>query len=734
MYQDFFLCTYNLPIFIFVQNHSAINQLPNILLTPIEYLKGIGPLKGELLKKELSIFTFKDLVYYYPFRHIDKTKIDTIQSAINGTVDYVQIIVKLNNINTIGEKRNKRLVAYGVDKTGEIELTWFQGISWVEKIIEEGNIYLLFGKLSFFNGKVQMVHPEIELYTPDRITPKKYLEPIYYSTEKLKARGLSGRVIGKLTYQLFTQLSANDFPENLPESIKLKYRFIGRWEALTSIHFPTNEQKYVHALRRLKFDELFFAQIRLGLIRGTRHRFSKGWIFNTVGNLFNTFYNSYLPFALTNAQKRVLKEIRKDAGNGRQMNRLLQGDVGSGKTIVALLSMLIAADNSREADGCHFQSVLMAPTEILAKQHFISITELVKALPLQVSLLTGSVKGKERKQILANCADGTTKILIGTHAVIEEKVQFKNLGFAVIDEQHKFGVAQRAALWKKNTIPPHILVMTATPIPRTLALTAYGDLDYSVIDELPPGRQPIITTHRFENKRPQVMDFVKEEIKKGRQAYFVYPLIDESEVLDYENLMKGFEEVKSFFPEPKYWISMVHGKQPIEQKNTNMQRFVKGDTQIMVSTTVIEVGVNVPNASVMVIESAEKFGLSQLHQLRGRVGRGSEKSFCILLTGNKISNEARERIKVLCATNDGFLVAEKDLEIRGPGDIEGTRQSGELNFKLASIVNDKAMLEAAKEAAINILDADADLNMAENLPIKAYLHNLKGKTVWSKIS
>ncbi len=728
------MCTYNLPIFIFVQNHSAINQLPNILLTPIEYLKGIGPLKGELLKKELSIFTFKDLVYYYPFRHIDKTKIDTIQSAINGTVDYVQIIVKLNNINTIGEKRNKRLVAYGVDKTGEIELTWFQGISWVEKIIEEGNIYLLFGKLSFFNGKVQMVHPEIELYTPDGITPKKYLEPIYYSTEKLKARGLSGRVIGKLTYQLFTQLSANDFPENLPESIKLKYRFIGRWEALTSIHFPTNEQKYVHALRRLKFDELFFAQIRLGLIRGTRHRFSKGWIFNTVGNLFNTFYNSYLPFALTNAQKRVLKEIRKDAGNGRQMNRLLQGDVGSGKTIVALLSMLIAADNSREADGCHFQSVLMAPTEILAKQHFISITELVKALPLQVSLLTGSVKGKERKQILANCADGTTKILIGTHAVIEEKVQFKNLGFAVIDEQHKFGVAQRAALWKKNTIPPHILVMTATPIPRTLALTAYGDLDYSVIDELPPGRQPIFTTHRFENKRPQVMDFVKEEIKKGRQAYFVYPLIDESEVLDYENLMKGFEEVKSFFPEPKYWISMVHGKQPIEQKNTNMQRFVKGDTQIMVSTTVIEVGVNVPNASVMVIESAEKFGLSQLHQLRGRVGRGSEKSFCILLTGNKISNEARERIKVLCATNDGFLVAEKDLEIRGPGDIEGTRQSGELNFKLASIVNDKAMLEAAKEAAINILDADADLNMAENLPIKAYLHNLKGKTVWSKIS
>ena len=687
-----------------------------------------------MLKKEISIFTFKDLVYYYPFRHLDKTKIDTVQSAMQGSAEYVQIIIKLNDIQTVGENRSKRLVAYGVDKTGEIELTWFKGITWVEKTIEQGCIYLVFGKITFFNGKIQMVHPEIEAYTPEKNTAKKYLEPIYYSTEKLKAKGITGRAIGKLTYQLFTQLSSQDFPENLPEFIKTKYRFISRWDALTSIHFPTNEEKYTHALRRLKFDELFFAQIRLGLIRGTRHRYSKGWVFNTVGQLFNTFYNNYLPFALTNAQKRVLKEIRKDTGNGKQMNRLLQGDVGSGKTIVALLCMLIAADNCSETDGPHFQSVLMAPTEILAQQHFKSISELVHALPIKISLLTGSVKGKERKQILASCADGTVQILIGTHAVIEDKVQFKNLGFAVIDEQHKFGVAQRAALWKKNTIPPHILVMTATPIPRTLALTAYGDLDYSVIDELPPGRQPIATTHRFENKRPQVMDFVKDEIKKGRQAYFVYPLIEESEMLDYENLMKGFEEVKSFFPEPAYWISMVHGKQPIEQKNTNMQRFVQGDTQIMVSTTVIEVGVNVPNASVMVIESAEKFGLSQLHQLRGRVGRGSEKSFCILLTGSKLSNEARERLKVLCATNDGFLVAEKDLEIRGPGDIEGTRQSGELNFKLASIVNDKAMLEAAKETATQILDADADLNMAENLPIKNYLHSLKGKTVWSKIS
>jgi ATP-dependent DNA helicase RecG len=463
------------------------------------------------------------------------------------------------------------------------------------------------------------------------------------------------------------------------------------------------------------------------MIRSTRHRFSKGWVFDKVGNLFNTFYNQYLPFQLTNAQKRVLKEIRKDAGTGKQMNRLLQGDVGSGKTIVALLSMLIAADNG-------FQSVIMAPTEILAQQHFISISELLKEMPISVKLLTGSTAAKKRKEILQACEEGSLSILIGTHAVIEDKVLFKNLGFAVIDEQHKFGVAQRARLWKKNSLPPHILVMTATPIPRTLALTAYGDLDYSVIDELPPGRKAIETIHQFENKRPQVMDFIKKEIGKGRQAYIVYPLIEESATLDYENLMKGFEEVKSFFPEPKYWISMVHGRQKADQKQTNMQRFVTGDTQIMVSTTVIEVGVNVPNASVMVIESAEKFGLSQLHQLRGRVGRGSEKSFCILLTGNKISQDGRERLKILCATNDGFKVAEKDLEIRGPGDMEGTRQSGLLNFKIANIIQDRAMLEVAKNIAVEIVENDPDLNLAVNLQVKNYIQIQNGKTVWSKIS
>ena len=686
-----------------------------------------------MLKKELSIFTFKDLLEFYPFRHIDKTKVDKIAHLTNDA-DYAQVAGRLTQFEIIGENRAKRLVAYLQDDTGEIELIWFQGINYVEKLLTIGHHYLVFGKVGFFMNKVQINHPEIELYTAEGGDGKKFLEPIYSSTEKLKVRGLNGRAIAKLTYALLQQLSAKDLPENLPETIVKQYRFISRWEAFFTIHFPANEEMYMHALRRLKFEELFFAQVRLGLIRSTRHRFSKGWEFNKVGDLFNTFYNSYLPFSLTNAQKRVLKEIRKDTGTGKQMNRLLQGDVGSGKTIVALLSMLIAADNVRAEDGQFFQSVLMAPTEILAKQHFITISELVKDMPVSVMLLTGSSVTKQRREILKACEDGSLTILIGTHAVIEDKVQFKNLGFAVIDEQHKFGVAQRAKLWAKNTLPPHILVMTATPIPRTLALTAYGDLDYSVIDELPPGRQPIATVHRFENKRASVMDFIKEEIQKGRQAYIVYPLIEESSKMDYENLMKGFEEVKTFFPEPKYWISMVHGKQPAAQKDTNMQRFVKGDTQIMVSTTVIEVGVNVPNASIMVIESAEKFGLSQLHQLRGRVGRGSEKSFCILLTGNKVSQDARERLKILCATNDGFKVAEKDLEIRGPGEIEGTRQSGLLNFKLASIVNDRVMLEVAKECASDILDNDPDLILAENLPVKTYLNFQKSKTVWSKIS
>ncbi len=693
----------------------------------------MGPQRADLLKKEVNIFTFKDVLEHYPLRHLDKTKVDKIAN-LDYSTEYAQVAGKLTDIHTVGEKSARRLVAYVQDGTGDMELVWFQGINWVEKTLQPGQVYLVFGKVGFFNGKVQMTHPELEIFSSEKAGGKSFLDPIYPSTEKLKARGLNGRAFAKLTYSLLQQLSAKDLPENLPEAIIKQYRFISRWDACCHIHFPSSEEMYVHAVRRLKFEELFFSQLRLGLRRATRHRFSHGANFDKVGNLFNTFYENYLPFELTNAQKRVLKEIRKDVGSGKQMNRLLQGDVGSGKTIVALLSMLIAADNVRTEDGQHFQSVLMAPTEILAQQHFNGITALLKDMPVCVKLLTGSSKGKARKEILKGCEDGSIHILIGTHAVIEEKVIFKNLGFAVVDEQHKFGVAQRAQLWKKNTIPPHILVMTATPIPRTLALTAYGDLDYSVIDELPPGRQPIITTHRFENKRPQVMDFIKEEIAKGRQAYVVYPLIEESSKMDYENLMKGYEEVKSFFPEPKYWISMVHGRQPSEQKETNMQRFVQHDTQIMVSTTVIEVGVNVPNASLMVIESAEKFGLSQLHQLRGRVGRGCEKSFCILLTGTKVSKDARERINIMCATNDGFKIAEKDLEIRGPGEIEGTKQSGELNFKLASIVGDKVILEVAKNLVNELLDIDPDLTMAENLPVKTQLQAHQGKTVWSKIS
>lgn len=641
---------------------------------------------------------------------------------------------KLTGFGIKGEKRNRRLVASLSDGTGVLELTWFQGISWIEKMLEPGKQYLVFGRLTYFNGQPQLVHPEFEPHVAGPVPQKKFLDPIYPSTEKLKARALTGRNIATLTQALLKQLSPNDLPEILPESLRIRYRFVSRFEAFSHIHFPPTEEHYAHAVRRLKFDELFFAQLRLGLIRSRRHRTAPGWTFSQVGDLFNDFYNNRLSFRLTGAQKRVIREIRSDTAAGHQMNRLLQGDVGSGKTIVALLCMLLAAGNTREEDGLHFQSVMMAPTEILATQHYINMVKLLGDMPVQIALLTGSTPAAARKKILAACADGSLHILIGTHAVIEKRVAFANLGFAVVDEQHKFGVAQRARLWEKNRIPPHVLVMTATPIPRTLALTAYGDLDYSVIDELPPGRTPIETVHRYEQYRPQVMDFVKAEIAKGRQAYFVYPLIEESSKLDYENLMKGYEEVKSFFPEGKYLISMVHGRQPAEQKENNMRNFVKGESHILVSTTVIEVGVDVPNASVMVIESAEKFGLSQLHQLRGRVGRGAAKSFCILLTGNRIGAEARERLKVLCDTNDGFVVAEKDLQIRGPGDMEGTRQSGELSFKIASIVQDRVMLEAAKAEAMKLIDADPEMELAENLPVRSYLESQRGKTAWSKIS
>ena len=708
-----------------MQKH-LISATNNILNSPVEYLTGISAQRGEMLRKELNIHNFRDLLEHFPIRHIDKTNVGTIAS-LQPQDDYAYVAGKLLSLDLLGDGRAKRLVGKFKDNTGIIELVWFQGISWVQKALMPGHSYLAFGKLGFFMGTPQIAHPDMEPYTPQKATGKQFLEPIYPSTEKLKARGLNGAALGKIMSEMLQKIQPKDLLENLPPHILQSYKLMGRFDANQQIHFPVSENSYQQAMRRLKFEELFFAQMRINLIKLQRHRFSKGWLFDKVGERFNNFYKNYLPFELTNAQKNVLKEIRKDTATGRQMNRLLQGDVGSGKTMVALLSMLIAADNQ-------FQSVLMAPTEILAKQHYISITTYLKDLPIQVALLTGSTPAKKRRLIMQGCADGSIHILLGTHAVIEDKVQFHNLGFAVIDEQHKFGVAQRAQLWKKNTLPPHILVMTATPIPRTLALTAYGDLDYSVMDELPPGRKPISTIHRFEQARPSVMDFIKEEVKAGRQAYIIYPLIEESSKVDYENLMKGYEEVKSFFPEPTYWISMVHGKQDPAMKEANMQRFVKGDTNIMVSTTVIEVGVNVPNASVMVIESAEKFGLSQLHQLRGRVGRGADKSYCVLLTGQKLSKDARERLKIMVATNDGFKIAEKDLEIRGPGEIEGTRQSGALNFKLASIVLDKAMLEVARGEVEKILEKDPDLTLAENLLIKNFMQEQKHKTGWGKIA
>jgi ATP-dependent DNA helicase RecG len=679
-----------------------------------------------MLKKELNIFTFRDLLEHFPYRHIDKTKVSRIRD-IGYQTDFIQVAGMVTQFQITGQGRARRLVASLKDNTGVLELTWFQGINWISKSLEIGKNYLVFGKPGFFMGKPQITHPEMEILTPEKLGGKSFLEPIYPTTEKLKAKGMNGRAIGKLLANLFLVLPSEEIEENLPEPILKRWELAGKWAAYRDIHFPGNAQAQADAVRRLKFEEFFLAQIRLGMIKSNRHRYSRGIVFDRVGELFNDFYEKHLPFSLTGAQKRVIKEIRTDTARGRQMNRLLQGDVGSGKTIVALMTMLIAADNG-------YQSCLMAPTEILAQQHYEGISKLLAPLNVEVRLLTGSVKAAARRKILEELKSGAVTILIGTHAVIEKNVQFKQLGLAIVDEQHRFGVAQRAQLWEKNEVPPHVLVMTATPIPRTLAMTAYGDLDYSVMDELPPGRTPIKTVHRYEHARSQVMDFIKSEILKGRQAYIIFPLIEESEKMNYENLMKGYENVKAYFPEPQTYISMVHGKMNAQQKEVNMQRFVANDTQIMVSTTVIEVGVNVPNATVMVIESSEKFGLSQLHQLRGRVGRGSEQSYCILLTGDQISKEARERLTVMCSTNDGFVIAEKDLALRGPGDIEGTRQSGLMNFKLANILEDRDLLEMAREVSTNLLDEDPNLEHPEHQQLRHFLMGQKGKTMWSKIS
>lgn len=700
-------------------------MVSGVLNTPIEYLKGVGPVKADVLKKEAAIFTYEDLLTYYPFRHLDRTRITYIRD-LSYTTDYALINGKIISVEIIGVKHARRLVATITDGTGQMELVWFQGIYYVEKLLHPGDAFQIFGKVTFFNDKAQLTHPELQRISDD-LKPKPYLEPVYPSTEKLKQKNLGGRQMGELTEKLFQQISEKDLEENLPKEIIHNYKLISRWNALKQIHFPKDMHEYEQAVRRLKFEELFISQLRMALVKVRRQHKSTGHVFEKVGDFFNQFYNERLPFELTNAQKKVLKEIRKDVAGGRQMNRLLQGDVGSGKTMVALLAMLIAADNG-------YQSCFMAPTEILARQHYESLTTLLGDMPVNIHILTGSTKAKERKKILEDCHNGILHIITGTHALIEDPVIFKNLGLAIIDEQHRFGVAQRAKLWKKNIIAPHILVMTATPIPRTLAMTAYGDLDYSIMDELPPGRTPALTVHRTAHSRAEVMSFVRSEIEKGRQAYFIYPLIEESAKMDYEDLMKGYEEVKSFFPSPKFLISMVHGKQKADLKQTNMDRFISGNTHIMVSTTVIEVGVNVPNASVMVIESAERFGLQQLHQLRGRVGRGSEKSYCILLSGLKVSEDAKQRIGIMCQTNDGFKIAEKDMELRGPGDVEGTRQSGLLSFKIANIIEDKNILQAAHESVEKLLEKDPELESEENNCLRKYLVQKRGKTTWRKIS
>ena len=701
----------------------------NFLDTPIEYLKGVGPQRSELLKKELNIFTFNDLLTFYPFRYVDRTKFYKVKE-INVDLPYVQLRGKINDVEMIGKNRGKRLVAYFGDETGTIELVWFQGIKWITEKLKPNTEFIVFGKPTVFNNKFNIAHPEIEEVSDENTRLAAALQPVYNTTEKLKARGLESRGILRLQKALVPSIKSR-IPETLSAQIINALKLISREEALRNIHLPENPETLKKAELRLKFEELFFIQLRLLKAKQIRQKTYSGFIFSTIGNYFNEFYNKHLPFQLTNAQKRVIKEIRNDMGSGKQMNRLLQGDVGSGKTLVALMTILIALDNG-------YQASLIAPTEILANQHFNTLSRLLKDMNIQVALLTGSTKTAERKRIHWGLQDSEIKILIGTHALLEDEVQFNNLGMVVIDEQHRFGVAQRATMWKKGSPSqgvPHILVMTATPIPRTLAMTLYGDLDTSVIDEMPPGRKPVTTLHHFDSKRLRVFAFMKEQIKAGRQIYVVYPLIEESEKLDLKNLMDGYESIVREFPLPHYRVSIVHGKMKSSDKDWEMQRFVKGETQIMIATTVIEVGVDVPNASVMVIENAERFGLSQLHQLRGRVGRGADQSFCLLMTSYKLSSDAKTRIDTMVRTNDGFEIAEVDLRLRGPGDITGTQQSGIADLHIADLVRDVQILQLARYTASKILDNDPALEKAENTNIALQLANLnKNRPNWSRIS
>lgn len=695
----------------------------------IEYLKGVGPQRADVLKTELGIFTCRDLLFHFPFRYVDRTKFHRIRD-VHHDGETVQLRGTLRRLETVGESRARRLTGSLRDDSGLIELVWFQGLQWVEKSLQVGKEYIVYGRVNEFNGRLNISHPEMEEVTPESAENRpKTLEPVYPSTEKLARKGLDAKGLRKLVRTLFDHISASELPETLPDALLHKFRLPGRWTALQKIHFPDNQPELDAATRRLKFEELFFLQLRLLQIRTRRKDTVRGFVFEKIGDFFNDFYKEKLPFELTDAQKRVLKEIRSDLATGKHMNRLVQGDVGSGKTVVALMAMLMALDNG-------FQACLMAPTEILAQQHFASITELVGDLGVKVGFLTGAVKGKKREAILAQLASGEMHIAIGTHALIEPWVQFKNLGISIIDEQHRFGVEQRAKLWQKNPAgPPHVLVMTATPIPRTLAMTLYGDLDVSVIDELPPGRKPIETRHKTEHHRLQVQGFMRDEIAKGRQVYVVYPMIEETETLDLQNLMAGFEALSRDFPLPEYQISIVHGKMKAADKDFEMQRFVRGETQIMVATTVIEVGVNVPNASVMIIENAERFGLSQLHQLRGRVGRGAEQSYCILLTGFKLSADSRERIQTMVRSNDGFEIAEVDLKLRGPGNIEGTQQSGMLRFMIANLALDGPILAAARDCALQILEQDPALSAPEHQRLRQHLASEGRETrAWSRIS
>lgn len=679
------------------------------------------------MRKDLDIATFGDLLHHYPYRYLDRTQITPIIELTEGA-DFAQIDGTLINVMEQGEGRKRRLTATLYDQTGRIEFVWFGSmVNWLWKNLKEGHRYIAFGKVAFFNGLPQMSHPELEEWKEGAAGG---MQPVYSSSEALTRMGVTNRNFARYTKALFEKLTPSATPELLPHSIIQHYNLCDRFDAFRWIHFPGNPIQHGAATYRLKFEELFSSQLVVGKARA-KHAATPGWRFEKVGDAFNNFFKDHLPFELTGAQKRVLKEIRADTATGRQMNRLLQGDVGSGKTIVALMAMLLALDN-------RFQACLMAPTEILAQQHYASIRGLLEAMHIPCAVLTGTVKGKERKDILHALEFGALPIVVGTHALIEETVKFQNLGLAVIDEQHRFGVGQRARLWAKNTIPPHVLVMTATPIPRTLAMTLYGDLDVSVIDELPPGRTPIKTVHRTDTHRARVMDFVRSEVDKGRQAYIVYPLIEENEKLDFESLMVGYEQVRAFFPDHKYNVAMVHGRQDAEERARNMERFVSGQAHILVATTVIEVGVNVPNASVMVVESAERFGLSQLHQLRGRVGRGAEQSYCILLTGQSISQESRVRMETMVSTTDGFVIAQTDMELRGPGDIYGTRQSGQIKFRLADIVHDVQIMEQTREAADRVLSADPELQAPENRGLHHLIHEARGGgssgPVWGKIS